>query len=58
MKFYFKKFLNFDGFGDNWVGMPIQDKSKVNYWINQLLIWLLIVSLVLLVIKFCVVTIN
>jgi flagellar biosynthesis/type III secretory pathway M-ring protein FliF/YscJ len=52
MKIFNKKFLNQDEFRDTRLNMASSDKTRINYLLNQVLIWILIFVVTFLVIKF------
>jgi flagellar biosynthesis/type III secretory pathway M-ring protein FliF/YscJ len=52
MKIFNKKFLNQDEFRDTRLDMTTSGKTKINYLLNQVLIWILIFTVIFLVTKF------
>lgn len=53
MKFFHKKFLNQEeNATDNSESITSNNKTKINYFVNQFLIWSLIVSVALFILKF------
>lgn len=53
MKLFHKKFLNQeDNFTDNEESIPSNNKTKINYFVNQFLIWGLIVFVMFFILKF------
>lgn len=53
MKIFHKKFLTQEVDKDeDHREIPVQKKSKINYWLNQLLIWGIIFVVIFFIIKF------
>jgi flagellar biosynthesis/type III secretory pathway M-ring protein FliF/YscJ len=58
MKIFHKKFLNQDETQDNMKIVPVQEKPKLVYFLNQIVIWGVIFTMLYFIFKFITVNIN
>jgi len=57
MKIFCKKFPGQQDYGNKNSGMPFQEKSKINYLLNQFLIWGTISFVIYFIVKFYIVNV-
>lgn len=52
MKIFHKKFLAQEVLIDEYIETPVKGKSKINYLLNQILIWGIICVVIYFIVKF------
>ncbi len=58
MKIFHKKFLNQEETQDNTKIVPVEEKPKLVYFLNQIVIWGVIFTMLYFIFKFITVNIN